>query len=224
MARVLRSLVLGGAGVVLLSLAGVHWGNGGTPPSAAAQAQATILVAARQLDADARLSADDVEARVVPAATLPGSFVSAAQVVGRRLLVTLPPGTPLLAPMLGPASGRAGSRTVVVVTDGDHIDPGIAPGAQVDVIAAVDGDGHGGAVTPVAVAEVVRVAPAAGSPSRSTADRSAGSAGATAVTLDCDDASALRVVWAESYARSLRLLIRDPAATSSLSTVDSLSR
>ena len=192
--------------MALLSLAGARWGS---QPAATPAAPPPIVVAARPLVAGSVLAPADLELRAAGLeAGAPGVLRSPAGLSGRRLLVTVPGGTPVLVPMLGPPLAPADRRTVVVAVDRAHLDPGLAVGAAVDVIAAVDGDHHGGSVSAVATAVVVSVTPAADPPATSgpTAERAGGPA--VAVALDCDAVQALRIVWAESFARGLRLLVR----------------
>src|SRR4029077_18487183 len=121
-------------------------------------------------------AAGDAEPRQVGAdAALTGSLRSPAQVAGRRLLVSVPAGSPLLAPMLAPPGPAPGRRTVVIVVDADHVDPRLAPGADADVVAAVDGDGHSGSFSAVAAARVVSVTTAGDAATRSASERSAAS-------------------------------------------------
>jgi len=206
LASAVRCLVLGAAGVILLSLAGARWGN--TPAAAPVTAGTSwVLVAARSLPAGSVLVGGDAEAQRVGAdAALPGSLRSPAQVAGRRLLVSVPAGAALLASMLGPLGPAPGRRTVVIVVDADHVDPRLAAGSDADVIAAVDGDGHSGSVSAVATARVVSLTAAGDAATRSTSEHTTPS---TAIALDCDSESALRIIWAESYARSVRVLVRD---------------
>jgi hypothetical protein len=120
-----------------------------------------------------------------------------ADVVGRRLAVAVPLGSPLSGMLLsGVAPPAAGRRLVRLPMDANALAPDVVAGAVVDVVAAVPLGSDGGRVVSVATARVASVSGVSG----------------PVVTLDVDSAAAARVIWAQTFAKSLRLLVRSPAA------------
>jgi hypothetical protein len=182
--------VLLAAGGLALILAGGWGGSGGrTGPGV------TLVVAARPLDAGATVGRGDVTEVSVPASDSLSTLAhAAADVVGRRLSVALPSGAPLSGALLAPAASAsaAGHRLVRLQLDAGAVPPDAVAGALVDVVAAVSDASDGGRVVTVATARIVAVA--GGSPSL--------------VTLDADVGGAARLVWAQTFAKSLHLLVR----------------
>jgi hypothetical protein len=154
-------------------------------------------VATRSLDAGSVLAAGDVAEVQTGASDALGALAhSASEVVGRRLAVAVPSGAPLGAMLLAEgASVLAGHRLVRLPVDAAALPPDVGTGAVVDVLAAVVDPPGGGHVVSVARARVVAVSDGA----------------SPVVTLDVDAAGASRVIWAQTFAKALRLLARSSA-------------
>jgi hypothetical protein len=192
---------------VLLALAGltlVLIGGWHAAPGAASVAPAmTVVLTARALEPGAVVGpADVVEARLPGAGALAPPPHSAAALVGRRLLLGVPSGTLLSDAMLtGTPPLAPGHRLVRLPVDAGAVPPDLVSGSVVDVVAAVasaDSADAGGRVLTVASAPVVTV--------------SAGGS-TTTLTLDCDAAGAARLLWAQSFAKSMRVLVRPAGDT-----------
>lgn len=95
-----------------------------------------------------------------------------------------------------PDATQPGHRVVRVAIDAATLPPELQTGETVDVLAAV-GDIQSGDARVVPVASGVLVA--AGSP----------------LAVDVDQAGAERLIWAEAFAKALRILVRPPGDTSS---------
>jgi hypothetical protein len=179
-------LAVGGLGLILAG----GWRGGASAGSGGA---VTVMVAARSLDAGAVLAPDDVRSEAV-GGTLAALAHVPAEVVGRRLAVAVPEGAPLGGMLLSDAGSvpAAGRRLVRLAVDASALAPDVVPDAVVDVVAAVAAGSDGGRVLDVATARVVAVA------------------GGTSpvVTLDVDSSGAARLFWAQTFAKSLRLLAR----------------
>jgi SAF domain len=162
----------------------------------------TVVQTARALEPGAPLVLADVAETRVPAAdALAGLPHSAAALVGRRVLIGVPVGTLLADSMLTDAPPIVpGHRLVRLPVDAVAMPPGLVSGSTVDVLAAVasaDAADAGGRVLTVTSARLIKV--------------SGGST--TTLTLDCDAAGAARLLWAQSFAKSMRVLIRPPGDT-----------
>jgi hypothetical protein len=188
------AVLLAIAGLGLILLGGWHSAPDGTSSGPAL----TVVVTARGLEPGAVLAVSDlVEARVPGADALAGLPHSATALVGRRVLSGVPSGTLVTDALLAAAHTLApGHRLVRLPVDAAAVPPDLVSGALVDVLAAVPtseaADG-GGRVLTVASALVV----------------SASSGGTTTtLTLDCEAAAAARLLWAQSFAKSLRVLAR----------------
>ena len=182
-----------------------------------------VAVAARDLEAGARLSPRDVSVRRVPVAYAPRrALTSHAQAAGQTLAARLAAGSFLLPELLarGTATGgatplRRGQRVVeIAVAGGGALESAAGPGARVDVLVSRESaDGHGS--TSVALEDVELLAlrssaapehfdPGAG-PEESAADA------ATAVaTLRVTLRQAIYLTAAQNFAREVRLLPRPP--------------
>jgi Flp pilus assembly protein CpaB len=187
-------VVLGFAGLVLI-LAGAS--PGGAPADVHAGAVVTVVVASHALDAGALIAAADVsQVRVREGEAVAALAHTPADVVGRRLAVAVPSGAPLAAMLLAPggSSAVAGHRLVRLPVEASALPPDAAAGATVDVLAALPDGAEGGRVLGVATARVLGLT----------------GAGAPVLTLDVDAAGASRLLWAQTFAKSLRLLVRPP--------------
>jgi hypothetical protein len=91
---------------------------------------------------------------------------------------------------------EAGRRLVRLPFDATAVAPDVVAGALVDVVAAVPQGPDGGRVALVATGRIVSV--------------TGGSA--PVVALDVDSAAAARLIWAQTFAKSLHLLARSSAA------------
>jgi Flp pilus assembly protein CpaB len=227
----IRALTLGALGVVLLGFAGV-WP---TEHSESRGKEVSVVVASRALQVGSLLGAADLRMAAMP--TPPGDDWVLRQLDearGRRLLIGVPSGVPLGRSMLsGAAEVEPGRRSLRVVVDANHLDPGLRPGSNADVLVAVDAAGASGApgsvdrarVLAIAVARVIAVEPAgaaagAGRGADGAVDRDHTQGVSAVVTLDCDAVSGVRMIWAESYARSIRIVARPAGELGSLGEVD----
>jgi hypothetical protein len=196
---------------VLLGAAGLALILGGAVRSPAeVGAPVRLVVSARALDAGSVLGPGDVAEVQAGASDALGALAhSASDVVGRRLAVAVPSGAPLGAMLLADgASVPSGHRLVRVPVDAAALPPDVGAGAVVDVLAALVDPPGGGRVVSVAHARVVAV-----------------SGGASpVVTLDLDGAGASRLIWAQTFAKSLRLLARSSAGDESPPDVAGLGR
>jgi hypothetical protein len=165
---------------------------GGTPPVSTT----TLIVAARALEAGSGVASSDVTTVSVPAAgALTALAHSTAEVVGRHLLLPVPSGTPLQASVLTAAPPLASDHRLVRVSlDTSSLAADVVAGVDVDVLAAVsstDAADGGGRVVTVATARLVGFSVSSSS---------------TTLTLDCDAAGASRVLWAQTFAKAMRVL------------------
>lgn len=208
-----------GLAVVLLSVS--RWDAGDPGVAAGAGLGSPVVVAALDLaagtvltDADLRLY-ETAPGAVPPSAVSEGSLLS-----GRRLVVPLHRGDPILSGSTVAAAGSvAGHRLVRVRLSADEETPGLDPGVAVEVAAALDAQtspsGHAEEHV-VALATIVAIEPDAGTGSgangagaTSVAPPAVVASGAGAsggVLLDCSSVDALRVLWARDFARSIRLI------------------
>jgi hypothetical protein len=152
-------------------------------------------VATRALDAGTVLAATDVtEVQAARSDALSALAHDLDGVVGRRLAVAVPSGAPLGAMLLVPSGVSAGvaHRLVRMPVDAAALTPDLVLGATLDVLAAVPDGPDGGRVLSVAAGRLVAV--------------TGGSS--PAVTLDVEASAASRLLWAQTFAKSLRLLVR----------------
>jgi SAF domain len=187
----------GAAAAVLLALLGLllvlagGWGGG---RAAAGGATVSLVVAARPLDAGTVVQAADVEElRAAGADALANLAHAASDVVGRRLAVAVPAGLPLSGALLTDVPPlAAGRRLLRLAVDAASAPPDLAAGVEVEVLAGLPDGAGSGRVVLVATARVVEVA----------------GGSSPIVTLNADAAGAARLVWAQAFAKSLRLLVR----------------
>jgi hypothetical protein len=212
-------------GVVLVGATGRA---DGVPASAPPGATATIVVTTRALPADSIVQASDVTVASIPA----GGSLSAvahgiADVAGRRLVVGLPAGSPILGALLADARSLDPARRVVRLSmPPENMAPGVGRSSDVEVVASEDGGGGAASASMrrigvVAVCRVLEVdtggAAAASSAPASSALRTGEAAstgrGAAEATLDCAAGDALRVLWAVDFAHTLRLVAHPAGPT-----------
>jgi pilus assembly protein CpaB len=181
-----------------------------------------VLVAARDLPADARVSARSVTIRQVPARYVaPDALGSAGQVEGARTAVPVAAGSYLTAshfrgtgsagePGADRGLGR-GERTVEVgVTGGSGLAQAGA-GARVDVVVSTEPGGTGGRSF-VALADVELLALRGGSAvsAYGGADDEAPEANTALATLRVTLRQAVYLTAADNFGREIRLLVRPP--------------
>ncbi len=167
------------------------------PPGQAASGEVALVLTARALDAGAVLTAADIQVVRAPGAEVLAGFAHAlADVVGRRLAVAVPSGQALSGALLTDVPVvAAGHRLMRLPLDGASAPPDMHVGAVVDVLAAVPDGAAGGRVVVVATARLAAV-----------------DGGTSPVaTLEVDSAGAARLVWAQTFAKSLRVLVRGSA-------------
>jgi pilus assembly protein CpaB len=177
-----------------------------------------VLVAARDLTAGSRVTADAVALRRVPARFVPPeALASAAGVVGARVAVRVAAGDYLNAGLFegneevrGQSGVRGGERAVTVGVAGGAALAGLAPGARVDVLVSTETGAAGGRTQmALAGAELLRLAAA---PSEGYADPeapgNAAPAPAAVATLRVSLRQAIYLTAADNFAREIRLLAR----------------
>lgn len=111
--------------------------------SAPRAAMATLVVVVRPVAAGARLTAGDLATSRVPERYAPsGAIADPGTVLGRRLAVALPAGTPLMEAELAGDERRVPGRDVAVrVDDAAGLPAGHLAGAHADVVLATPGRG-----------------------------------------------------------------------------------
>jgi pilus assembly protein CpaB len=177
-----------------------------------------VLVAARDLPADAEIDARAVATGEVPERYVAADALAAGQLAaGQRTSVSVAAGTVLTAAHLeggmeegGGSRLRPGERAVDVAAAGGEALAGAAPGARVDVLVSSD-RGAGGGSTFVALEDVellaLRPGAAAGAGYEAGEADPAASATATA-TLRVTARQAVYLTAAGSFGREVRLLVR----------------
>lgn len=195
----------------LLGVALVLAGASRSTPSAASAGSVDVVLTAHQVPAGSLLTGADLTVATVPSVPAVEALIhGVAGVVGRRAAVALPAGAVLTdAALLDPAAPQPGHRLVRLQVDAASLPPDLRADQLVDVLAAVaDGSAPSGRVALVATGRLVALA---GAPSPAPS----GAAG-EAVTLDVDAAAAERLLWAESFAKALRVLSRPAADDASI--------
>ena len=184
--------------------------------SAAAQLgpAVSVVVAARDLRAGARISARVVAVRRVPARFLPrDALASWAGVVGARLAVPVAAGGYLTPGLFeGSNSDHSGGgdvgrgwRAVVVEVSGAARP---AAGSRVDVLVSTESGAGGRTLVALAGAELLRLEPGA---SEAVLSEAAVPSGPTAfATLRVTLRQAVYLTAADNFAREIRLLARPP--------------
>ena len=155
-----------------------------------------------------------IEVRRVPASFLPpGALSDPAQLAGRRPAIALPPGSYVLAAALRlPGERRVGSpqldrgaRAVEIEVERAGALVG-RPGSRVDVIVTTEPGPGGGAGRTYVAARAVGLLALDASAVVDADDPLPSEPGAQLATLALSRAEALRLIQAESFARSVRLL------------------
>lgn len=195
-------LVLGAVG--LLVAAGAAPGRQAPVPVAV---MADVMVSARPLAESTTLAAGDVRLIRVPASTVTAALSgNVGSVLGRRLLVSLAAGTPLIPAMMGmPSDGHPAQRLIPLNVSADHLAPQLAAGTEVDVVAAdpAPGAGPGGRVEVVGWGRLVALGSRV---EAASADPNGGSD--RVLLLACDEGVAMRLLWAQAFAHSLTVVAR----------------
>ena len=189
-----------------------------------------VVVAARDLPADAELKGADLEVRQVPERyAAPDSLSDPGQAAGARTAVPLASGTQLTESQLGEGNGaggprgrepgalRRGERAVeVAVTGGAALGDAAGPGARVDVLVSTESrDGPGRSFLALEDVELLALR-AGGDGAGAAPDRGEGTGGAAPTALATLRVSLRQAVYltaAQNFARELRLLSRPPGDT-----------
>ena len=174
-----------------------------------------VVMAARDLEPDARIPRDALRVVRVPARYVPPDALGAvADAAGTRPSSALPRGSYITASRLGgAASGRSpgalrpGERAVEVAVAGGSALTGVPPGARVDVLVSSEpGSAGGRTVLALEGVELLGTGPPGGGGGE-------GGTAATATaraTLRVTVRQAVYLAAAENYAREVRLLVRPP--------------
>ena len=186
-----------------------------------------VVVAARDLPADAALKRGDLDVRQVPERyAAPDSLSDPGQAAGARSAVPLASGTQLTESQLGDGGGsgarggrdpgglRRGERAVeVAVIGGAALGDAAGPGARVDVLVSTEARDDPGRSF-LALEDVELLALRAGGEGRASAAERNGQPGAPAATalatLRVTLRQAVYLTAAQNFARELRLLSRPP--------------
>jgi pilus assembly protein CpaB len=188
-----------------------------------------VLVAARELPEGARVSAQALAVRRVPARFVPpDSLASAAGVVGLRPTASIAAGGYVTAGLFersndgqrGVGGVARGERAVTVAVSGAA---GLAVGSRVDVLVSTEsGAGGGRTLMALAGAELLGLGPGLGSedgygdPGTEGEDAGGAAAGGslgrptTLATLRVTLRQAVYLTAADNFAREIRLLARPP--------------
>lgn len=157
---------------------------------------------------------EEFEVRRVPQSFLPpGALSDPRQLLGRRLAVALAPGSYVLASALrvpGAVAGETqrldpGARSVQIEVDGAGA-LAARPGARVDVVVTTEPGPGGGAGRTYIAARAVELLGLEAAGAASPDDPLPSEPGAQLATLALGREQALRLIQAESFARSVRLL------------------
>jgi pilus assembly protein CpaB len=176
-----------------------------------------VVVATRDLPADAELGRGRLAVRRVPARFAPpGAIADPAEAAGARLAAAVSRGDYLTAGAIGAGADggrtrlRPGERALEVAVSGAAaLAEAAAPGSRVDVLVSSEPhDGAGRSFLALESVELLGLRPGAEAPTGAAADdRSAATATATLrVTLR----QAVYLTAAQNFARELRLLPRPP--------------
>lgn len=185
-----------------------------------------VLVAARDLPAEAEVGRDDLAVRQVPSRYVPpGALSSPDDVAGARTAVALPTGAPVTEAQLGdggasvrgrrgPGGLRRGERAVEVAVSGGAALEGVAgPGARVDVLVSTE-PREGAARSFLALEDVELLDLRAGEGGEAAAagggEQGAAASATDVATLRVTLRQAVYLTAAQNFAREVRLLGRPP--------------
>ena len=153
--------------------------------------------------------ADLRSVRVAASAVTATVLSEPGTVTGRRLRVAVPAGTPLLAALLADGgSGEAVPRLVPLTIAADRLAPHLLAGAEVDVVAAepAAATAAGGRVELVGWGRLLSV-----DSHPSSLGTAPGGLDVTLV-LACDESTAMHLLWAQAFTRSLTVVSRPEGA------------
>ncbi|MFN2450797.1 MAG: SAF domain-containing protein [Candidatus Dormibacteria bacterium] len=198
-------LALGAGGLLVAA------GSGGQHPAPAhTLATATVLVSSRALAEGIPLTWADVRPVRLSASAVAATMLSEpGAAVGRRLRLSVAAGTPLLAALLAdPASLAPTPRLVPLTVAADRLAPHLVVGAEVDLVAAEPAaeTAGGGRVELVGRGRLVSL-----DSHPSSVGTGPGGLDVT-VVLACDEPTAMHLLWAQSFARSLTVVSRPEGA------------
>ena len=184
-----------------------------------------IVVAARDLPADARLKRGDLALREMPERYVPpGALSSVAQPAAARTAVAVAAGTPVTEGLLGGGESRGGRRSgaltrgqravEVAVVGGAALGEAAGPGSRVDVLVSTEArEGPGRSFLALEDVELLalRAGGAGGESSGRSGEDGPSAAAATATaTLRVTLRQAVYLTAAQNFAREVRLLSRPP--------------
>jgi pilus assembly protein CpaB len=186
-----------------------------------------VAVAARDLEAGARLAPRDLAVRRVPRAYAPGRpLTSPAQAAGQTLAAPLAAGGYLPPELLaggphdaGQGGLRRGQRVVEIAVAGGGALDSTVPGARVDVLVSKESaDGRGSTSVAFEDVELLALRPAGSAteldPAAGPEENAADTATAVA-TLRVTLRQAIYLTEAHNFAREVRLLPRPPGERTS---------
>ena len=180
-----------------------------------------VLVAARDVPADARIPRGALALRRVPARFVPPDALrSAADVVDARTAAPLVAGGYVTMGYLQGAHGTPdrggaalghGERALEIAVDGGSALAAAAPGARVDVLVSTESHGDGGR-TYVALedVELLGLKDGSGAAAFEQPDEGHASASSVLATLRLTVRQAVFLTAAETFGRDIRLLVRPP--------------
>lgn len=179
-----------------------------------------VVVATRDLPADARIGRGSLALRPVPASYAPPDALrGAAGVAGARTAAAVPEGGYLTAGHLQGPSGdgprglalRRGERAVEVAVTGGGAPVGAAPGARVDVIVSTEArEGAGRTYVALEDVELLGLRQGAEAANLGTDAESGVRTEGTLATLRVTLGQAVYLAAAENFGREIRLLVRPP--------------
>jgi Flp pilus assembly protein CpaB len=218
-----RAIAFAAAAAVCAGLAASVSGGSGAGLDGQLGELRAALVTTSELPARRRVSAralaESVEVRRVPARFLPPDALTAPpQLLGRTPLAAVPPGSYVLASALrapGDAGAAQKSRRLepgrrpveITVSGAGALTASNRSGGRVDVVVTTEGGAAGGPGRTYVAAravDLIELQPAAGDGATDTLPGPA--LDAWTATLALTRAEALRLIQAESFARSVRLI------------------
>jgi pilus assembly protein CpaB len=179
-----------------------------------------VVVAARDIEPGAELSAPDLRVSQIPSRYAPRDApTSPAQAIGLRTAGPVAGGSPITAGVVGGPDGpgglrglRRGERAVeVAVSASSALADGALPGGRVDILVSTEGgDGPARSFLALEDVELLALGPAPGTDDGfDTPDAEAGVTGPmTVATLRVTLAQAVYLTAAQNFSRELRLLPR----------------
>jgi pilus assembly protein CpaB len=186
-----------------------------------------VLVAARDLPADTRMSERSVEVKRVPARYVaPDALVSPAEVAGARTAVPVAAGSYLTASHFARSGAGAqggaggglgrGQRTVEVGVAGGGELAQAGAGARVDVVVSTEAGGSGGrSFVALADVELLALRDDSSAANYTGADDEAAQPAGVLATLRVSVRQAVYLTAADNFGREIRLLVRPPGDHSS---------